>query len=244
MTHEYGDERIVAWLREHDYHPRSNKHGSAQCLFLLDDLLHESEALRQAAESGRVVYKEDFTVGAGALRWNVDLVLGPPEFDVSPDETDERPIVEAEPDELWLAVDAKSIMTEHGKNRRNRQRDINSFADIMYHHYENAVAGGLLLINAADRFRSPLRDEDDITEHDNIERLVRETVEIFREIDRANGEISSNVDAIGCVAVSHTNLEDESKLLSDSPAPQQDDIVQYRQFIQILLDTFEPRFLG
>jgi hypothetical protein len=44
------------------------------------------------------------------------------------------------------------------------------------------VVRTLLLINAADRFKSPLRHEDDITEHDHIEELVAETVDIFLEI--------------------------------------------------------------
>lgn len=242
MTHRYGDERIVEWLQEHGYHPRSDKHGDAVCRYLLDDLLYESEQLRQAAESGQVVYQTNYTVGSGALRWNVDLVLGPPTGGIQT-EIGDSTIAEGEPATIWLAVDAKSIMTEHGKARRNRQRDINSFADIMYYHYEDAVTGGHLLINTAERFRSPLRDEDDITEHDNIERLVEETVELFREIDRADGERNSNVDAVGCVVVSHTNLGDETKLVTGPPAPRPGDIVHYEEFIRILLHTLEPRFL-
>ena len=181
MSHRYGDERIAAWLRENEYHPRSPKHGSASCLYLLDDLLYESEAFAEAAKDGELVYQEDYTVCEGPSRWNTDLVVGPPggvgDIEVSPD--DDRPIAEAEPQRIWLAIDAKSVMTEHGKARRNRQRDINSFADIMHRHHPGAVSGGLLLINTAKRFRSPLRDEGDITEHENIDRLVEQTIEIF-----------------------------------------------------------------
>lgn len=157
----------------------------------------------------------------------------------------ERPIVEAEPSEIWLAIDAKSVMTEHGKARRNRQRDINSFADIMHRHHPGAITGGVLLLNMADRFRSPLRDEGDITKHDNIENLVEGTVGIFRDIDRAEGDISSNVDAVACVVVEHTNIDDDHKtrLISDEPAPQPGDITYYRDFLEIIIETLEERFL-
>ena len=247
MTHRYGDERIVGWLQENQYHPRSNAHGSASCLFFLDDLLHESETFAETARAGEIVYQEDYTVGQGQSRWNTDLVVGPPadDVEVQTDFGDGRPIVEAEPAEVWLAIDAKSVMTEHGKARRNRQRDINSFADIMHRHHPGAVAGGVLMINLAERFKSPLRDEDDITEHDRIEQLVEETVAIFRDIDRADGEISPNVDGVGCVVVDHTNMDDghETRLVSEPPAPGDEDIVHYRNFLYIMLNTLEGRFL-
>lgn len=246
MSDRYGDERIVDWLAEHDYHPRSNKHGSASCLYLLDDLLAISETFRTRAQAGDIVYAEDYTVGSGDSKWNVDLVVGPPTEDIETAADGERPIIEAEPDEIWLAIDAKSVMTEHGKARRNRQRDINSFADIMHQHYPGAVTGGVLLINMADRFKSPLRDEGDITDHDRIDELVDGTVDLFRDIERAQGEVSPNVDGVGCVVVEHTNMDDGhgTRLVTEPPAPQPGDIVHYRTFIEIILDTLENRWLS
>jgi len=207
MSHRYGDERIVEWLRDNEYHPRSPAHGSASCLYLLEDLLHVSDRFREAARDGALVYQEDFTVGSGQDRWNVDLVVGPPPEDAPAPDVEDGAVAEAEPAEVWLAVDAKSVMTEHGKTRRNRQRDLNSFADIMHQHYPGAVTGGVVLLNMADRFRSPLRDEGDVTEHDGIERLVEETVEIFRTIDRSGGDISHNIDGVATVVVEHTNMD-------------------------------------
>lgn len=247
MSHTYGDERIAAWLRENEYHPRSPKHGSAACLYLLDDLLYESEPFAEAAANGAIVYQEDYTVGEGPSRWNTDLVVGPPveSEDVRVPADGDRPIAEAEPERIWLAIDAKSVMTEHGKARRNRQRDINSFADIMHRHHPGSVSGGLLLINAAERFKSPLRDEGDVTDHDNIEQLVAQTVDIFEDIDRAEGEISPNADAVACVVVDHTNIDDghETRLVTDPPAPGPGLITEYHRFLGILLEVLENRFL-
>mgnify|MGYP000618488881 CR=1 FL=1 len=152
MSHRYGDERIVEWLQENGYHPRSPKHGSAACTYLLADLAEESEEFLEAAQAGEIVHQKDYTVGKGQDRWNTDLVVGPPAADpVQVPSGGDIPIAAGEPAEIWLAIDAKSVMTEHGKARRNRQRDINSFADIMHSHYPGSVTGGLLLILVAIR---------------------------------------------------------------------------------------------
>lgn len=246
--HRFGDERIAEWLQEHGYHPRSNKHGGAACQFFLEDLLETSDRIREAARNGELAYQEDVRVGSGALSWNVDLLAGPPEGspDATPEVPDQPPKIARAPlDEIWLAIDHKSVMTEHGKARRNRQRDLNSFADIMHYHHPQAVSGGILLLNMAERFKSPLRDEHDITEHKHVVDLVEETLDLFREIDRAEGEVSSNIDAIGVVVVEHTNLDDdhETRLVTDSPAPQVDDIVHYETFLDVIVETIEERFL-
>ena len=101
MTHTYGDDRIVEWLAENGYHPRSPAHGSASCLYLLADLIAENEALAEAAKTGEVVYQEDYTVGEGQDRWNADLVVGPPTDDeVQADFDADLPITEGTPERI------------------------------------------------------------------------------------------------------------------------------------------------
>jgi len=255
VTHQYGNERIVEYLRQErewkypknvPYHPRSDAHGGAQCRYFVDDLLHESDALREAANTGEVVYQEDYEVGEGGLSWNTDLVMGPPEEDVQLSLDEGRSMSRADPEEIWLAVDAKSIMTEHQKARRNRVRDINSFADIMHHHHNRAITAGILLINLAERFDSPTRDPDDITDHPNVERIVDEILDMFRAIDRSGGEVSNNLDGAGCVVIDHTNLVDDdqqTRLVTEPPAPQPGDEVHYRTFVGIIRELVEARFL-
>jgi len=245
VPHEYGDERIADFLSRKGYHPRSSKHGEASCIAFLGDILYQSHTIRDAAEAGEIVYKQDHTVGSGDSKWNTDLVLGTPADSDDVEIDPELGIAEGEPDEVWLALDAKSVMTEHGKARRNRQRDINSFADIMHSHYPGSVTGGILLINAAEKFKSPLRDEGDITKHDRIDSLAPETVDIFRDIDRAEGKISPNVDGVACIVVEHTNMDNgiPTRLITEPPAPQPGDAVNYQTFLDDIIDTFENRWL-
>lgn len=255
MSHEYGDKQIVEWLKHErewkypknvPYHPRSDSHGGAQCQYLLNDLLYESNLLQEAAKAGEIVYQKDYEVGEGSLSWNTDLVAGPPKGDLQLPLDRGYGIAQADPDEIWLAIDAKSIMTEHQKARRNRVRDINSFADIIHHHHRKAITGGVLLINLAERFDSPTRDPDDITDHPHVERIVTEILDMFRAIDRSGGDISNNLDGAGCVVVEHTNLLNDghkTKLVADPPAPQPGDEVHYETFVGIIKDLLEDRFL-
>lgn len=242
-SHLYADERITDWLDRNGYHPRSDKHGAALCNFFLDDLVYVSERLHRAAREGRVVYERDYVVGKGSLlEWNVDLVLGPPITKpmVVPRET---LIVEGQPKDIWMAVDAKTVMTEHDKARRNRQRDLNSFASIMKHHYPRSVTGGIMVVNIADRFKSPLREE--LTKHTNISRLVEETVQLFREIPRNTKEGDGNIEGTAVIVVSHTNIAgDKTRLVTSSPAPQKGDITYYRRFLELMREAFEYRYLS
>lgn len=245
MPHTYGDRRIVEFLDREGYHPRSSKHGDVSCLAFLDDVLHQSHAIRDAAEAGEIVFQQDYTVGSGDSKWNTDLVVGPPADGATIEGDTERAIARGDPGEVWLAIDAKSVMTEHGKARRNRQRDVNSFADIMHSHYPGSVTGGILLINVAERFKSPLRDEDDVTEHDRIQQLAPETVDIFRDIERSEGKISPNVDGVACIVVKHTNMDDgaPTEVVTEPPAPQPGDVVHYQTVLESIIETFENRWL-
>jgi len=255
LEHRYGNERIVDWLNEErdwsyprnvPYHPRSDSHGGAQCRYFVDDLLYESDAIREAAIADKLVYQEDYQVGEGGLSWNTDLVIGPPADSVQVKLDGDRVMAKADPAEIYLAADAKSIMTEHQKARRNRQRDINSFADIMHHHNERALTAGILMVNLAAQFDSPLRDPDDITDHYHIDRIVGEIIEMFDSINRSEGDISANLDGAGVVVVNHTNLiadVDKTELVTDPPAPQEGDRVHYQTFVSKMAVWFSERFI-
>jgi hypothetical protein len=116
----------------------------------------------------------------------------------------------------------------------------------MHHHHERAITAGILLINLAERFDSPTRDPDDITDHPNVERIVDEILDMFRAIDRSGGEVSNNLDGAGCVVIDHTNLVDDdqqTRLVTEPPAPQPGDEVHYRTFVGIIRELVESRFL-
>ena len=235
------DKEFVDYLQKNMYHPRSSEHGDRLCKLLLHDLLSSCEPFFLAARERRLVYKLNHVIDKGSpTQWNLDLVVGPPALAPQQLLKSNDAILSGEPADIWLAIDAKTIMTEHGKARRNRQRDLNSLHDILHRKNPKTIVGGLLVINMASRFRSPLRPK--ITEHRNIERLVQETVDLFMGLPLAKRN-GTGLDALGIVVISHTNIEgDSSRLVTDKPAPQPSDSLHYLTFLDDICNAFRRRF--
>ncbi len=240
------DIAITKYLTEHRYHPRSSKHGDMLCTFLLDDLLANCPAFRRAAQRREIAFRFNFTIDPQSPdRWNTDLVIGPPVAAASCDEAVGGIILKGDPRELWVAIDAKTIMTEHGKARRNRQRDLNSFQDILHRKNPQTIVGGLVLVNMASRFQTPLaRQTSGPTEHRNIERLVSEIVTMLNGLPRGKAKPGRpGLEALGVIVVEHTNIPgDVTRLVRQSPAPAADHPLSYGTFLRDLCEAFATRF--
>jgi hypothetical protein len=209
------------------------------CRFLLNDLYSNCPAFKAMADKGAIVYQANYTVNEGTpSRWTIDLVVGK--------SSGESPlpgasIARANPSEVWIAVDAKAIMTEHGKARRNRQRDLNSMADILHRMHPVPITGAYVVINMASRFRSPLRTES--IQHKNIERIVAETIPLILEILEDKEKGRHGLDAAGISVINYSNLPGaECKLIEDPPAPDASSPLYYDNFLSKLCDEFTARF--
>jgi hypothetical protein len=234
----------VKYLSETGYHPRSSKHGDKLCQLLLADMQDECPAFKVAIQEGRVCFDLNYSPATNVpLGWNIDLVIGPTVDCHLPGSSPVR----GAPSELWIAVDAKTIMTEHGKARRNRQRDLNSFATILHMRDLKTIVGGLVVINMAETFKSPLRNGE-TTIHANISRLVSESVKLFEDLPRApssglTGGNLNQIDAMGVIVVRYTNERGEqATLVTDPPAPQPSSPVHYANFVKDICSAFGERF--
>ena len=175
------------------------------------------------------------------MSWNIDLMVGPPKDRALARPDPEAGIATGEPAEVWIAIDAKTVMTEHGKARRNRQRDLNALHDILHRKNSKTIVGGLVALNIAERFQSPLRTG--VTIHKNIARLVEETVKLFGDIPRSCPENPQGLDALGLIVLEHTNIAgDSSTLFRQKPAPQAGDRNHYQTFLDDLCQAFTHRF--
>jgi len=242
-------ELFVKYLSESGYHPRSSKHGDKLCELLLADLMEECPAIRKAAQEGKICYNLNYSPGQGVpLGWNIDLAIGPPSSVEKRNTFPDGSPMKESPIELWIAMDAKTIMTEHGKARRNRQRDLNSFSSILHMKNPKTIVGGLVVINCAGSFRSPLRDGE-MTIHANIERLVAESVKMFEDLPRApsGGADPKNlnqIDAIGIIVLEYSNAMGEvAKLVTGSPAPQIGSPAHYNNFVKDICTAFLTRYV-
>lgn len=215
------------------------------CLMFLEDLIATCEPVRKLALEQNLVFMIDLKLAAGtADEWTMDLVLGPP------GEISRKPrhkvagIAEGKPREIWFAMDAKSIMTEHGKARRNRFRDITALEQRVHRLNERAVVGACVALNAAQAFRSQLRIEGDVTIHKNIERLVEQTVELFEGFGRAAAAVGAKpIEGLSVIVVDHTNEPGRTtRLLRDKPAPGADSPLRYENFLRSICQRLAERF--
>jgi len=239
-----GDEKLVEYLTREGYHPRSSKHGKQVCLLLLDDLVNTCPRFRDMAAAREIVFAIDYTLAEGTTdAWTMDLVVGPPRGVSRKPRHQVAGIQEGTPGEIWMAVDAKSIMTEHGKARRNRFRDITALERRVHGMNASAVVGACITVNMSQTFRSQLRNANDVTVHRNIEALVRDTVELFEGVGFSRGlDDRSALDALGIVVVEHSNeVGIPTRLVTQPPAPQRGARTNYGTFLLDLCRCFTER---
>lgn len=259
-----GPLRYVGHLTDLGYHPRSNKHGDFLSKCVVRDLLDSSDELRSAAIAGKLVYELNYDVQVNDenrvtdddreilkdLAWNIDLAIGPPAdafksgkaASHSSDFLPEAMIRRAAPKEPWLVLDAKGIMTEHGKARRNRQRDLTALYSVMHTFYPTTVVGAALAINIAGKFRSPLRKS--VSVHIDIRRIVAETLALFRAIRRAGADgREPGIEGLGCFVVDYANTKrSPAKLVQAAPAPTTGDRINYDEMVINLRDALLARY--
>jgi len=242
VEHLWADEAFVQRLTRDQYHPRSSKHGDFLCERVLSDLIFSCRKLREHAAQGKIVHNLNHTVNPKSpLRWTIDLVIGP-SHDANPGRNVNGLPRKEDPAEIWLAIDTKSIMTEHAKARRNRLRDLKALDDLLHGSDPKTVVGGLVVINISPTFYSPLRTG--ITEHRNVERLTRESIEMLETLPRADHESQRpGLEAIGIIVVSHTNKSgDKTRLIEGPQAPSETGLSQYRTFLSDLCRYYTERF--
>jgi hypothetical protein len=102
---------------------------------------------------------------------------------------------------------------------------------------------------------SPTRDEGDITEHSDIDRIGEETVELFRNIPLRNDPSDGGgMEGMGVLVVRHDNLDKNpdlppnapstqmTTLVTDDPAPPSGDPLNYSTMIYRLCRSYEDRW--
>jgi hypothetical protein len=209
---------LISHLSEHNYHPRSDAHSNAICRGILGDLITHCELIRERARQGRLVANLNHFAVVNHQRWNIDLALGePPEAAV--------PLTDAiiawqPPSTIQIAIEAKGVMTEHGKARHNRLRDLQAFHSHAHAYDQRVVAVGIVVVNISRHFWSPTRGPGVVSEHRNIDRVGAETVALYRNLPIRSDQASAGLDAAAVVVVDHDNMASSAGLPDDAPRSQ------------------------
>lgn len=231
---------FLSHLQTEGYHPRSDKHSNALGEAIIADLIATCPLMTKRAAAGDLVYWLNFDLHYGTAEWNIDLALGtPPPGLGTPNGT---PILKAKPSSVQIALEFKAVMTEHRKAVKNRKRDMEAHHEHVHNYSPQAIAGGVLLINASPTFRSPLR-QGAITTHTKIDDKVQHCMNEVRAVSVRGGPTGYGMDAKCAIILSMDNINlPSTAYVTKAPAPQIGDPLHYDSFIQRLCSEYGQRF--
>ena len=123
-------DEFSAYLAEKGYEPRSSRHSDFLSEIIVRDLVSNCPLIAERAASGQIVANLRHHQQIGQDDWVIDIAIGTcagvpePSIATGPGL---RTIRMAPPVIIQIAIELKSVITEHGKARRNRLRDFGAF---------------------------------------------------------------------------------------------------------------------
>lgn len=127
-------EEYIRWINGHlGFNPRSQANSDALSDFVIADLKASCPVFRRAIESGILVPKKNPNVRTKVAERSIDLVFH---------EQSATPALS-----VRLSVEHKTIMTAHGKARKNRYGDLIAYCNHMHNHRRDCIAGIIMAVN-------------------------------------------------------------------------------------------------
>jgi hypothetical protein len=236
-AHEHKDKRLGYIYR---YHSRSDAHSRALCQFIVEDLRASCAVLQKQLKEHMVVWETNvrFTFPQTGKQKTLDLAIGPPAG--GPIGIPVPPL-----EDIFVACEEKTVMTEHGKSQPRIFDELNSSHEIVHQGNPKAIAAGITVVNIAETFISPLRqtkDQEDLVvsrhkQPDVTQRMVKHLRGLPIRDDI--GEVG--FDAYATIIVNCDNRGPVT-VWTDLPAPQPCDRDHYETFIAHVARFYADRF--
>jgi hypothetical protein len=224
------------------YHSRSDAHSIALCELVMEDLLQVCPALATQVRRGEVAYgiNLSYEFPSGKVK-NLDLAIGTP---LQPAIGGNGMLAKvSELTALRLAMEAKSVMTEHGKSQPRVYDELSSSHEIVHQGGQEIIAAGITVVNIADRFVSPLRQtgrELHWTEHSQPG-AAASMVQHLRGLPIRERQGEVGFDAYATIVISCDN-QGPASLWTALPAPQPGERDRYETFLSRLARVYTERF--
>lgn len=229
------------------YHPRSDEHSKTICELVFADLMEACPDLAEHVLSGRVVGRTNtsYRFPSGKVK-TIDLGVGTP-AGPSPGRPTSKVLAGGELAELRIACEAKQCMTEHSKSQPRIYDELSSSHEIVHQGDRRAIACGIVVVNIARTFASPLRQTSGdgplvVTAH-------RQPIVAASMIKHLRGlKTREKVDEVGFDAFATVVIDCDNvgtcRLHTDAPAPQPGDSDHYETFIQRISRAYSERYRG
>lgn len=251
------------------YHSRSDLHSKVACWGVLFDLLHQSALMRRHTMSGKIVFGinhelRDFATGRKKV---LDLVVARPSERATPEtfsdlaqryhvvlSSAQAAKLAALPElrrapvgAVLMALEAKATMTEHVKALPQLYDELNSSHLTVHGASRQALAVGLVMVNAAAKFVSPDLNKTPgatlaLSTHSQPAAAAAVVAKV-REIPRRTGGMTEGYDGLGIIVISATNDGViPVSLVTTPPAPSRNDIFYYDNMITRTANEYDTTF--
>jgi len=243
--------RFVEWMSAHEhkdthlgyiyrYHSRSDAHSKALCGFILEDLTRRCSVLRKQIASRMVIsyINLSFTFPRTGKKKALDLAIGP--AGAGPLDVPVPALAD-----VFVACEAKTVMTEHAKSQPRIFDELNSSHEIVHQGNPKAIAAGITVVNIADTFISPLRQQENQPEA--VVSIHKQPDVTARMITHLRGlHLRNNIGEVGFDAYATIVINCDNRgpvrLWTRAPAPQPGERDHFDTFVERIARFYEERF--
>jgi CHAT domain-containing protein len=218
-------EAYIAWTNAHlGFNPRSQANSNALSDFVVTDLRTVSPEIDAAIQSERLLVVQNPGVRTKVAERSIDLVLR-----------------ESAAKLVCVAVEHKTIMTAHGKARKNRYGDIIAYCNHMHNHRKECIAGAIIVVNTSPQYENPDGFAKGLVRPKfKMDKVVADTVGIFAQIPQRESPDEPN-DQPEALAVIVMNYDGANPARLEDYLPEQSQIM-YDTFIARIARLYVERF--
>ena len=220
-------------MNEHiGFNPRAQANSDALSDFIVSDLRESCPLLNAAIGSGKVKPDKNPNIQTKSSERSIDLVIH---------EGGAAPAIS-----VRVSVEHKTIMTAHGKARKNRCGDIIAYSNHMHSHRPDCIAGAIIVVNVSPKYENPDAFAKGLERPKfKMEKVVADTIQIFARIPLRNvsSEPNDQPEALAVIVVDYDGVS-PAKLATGDLAPRPGDRVHYESFIGRICRLYEKRFSG
>lgn len=251
----FAPELFATWMSNHvandkkfgrkvfRYHPRSDEHSKSLCKMILNDFIRACPLLADHIRNGTVVCAINTEFDFNGKTKTLDLAIGEPADPVMPTTLDSPLSSKVRMSHIRFSCEAKQTMTEHSKSIPRLFDELSSSHAIV-HREPNAIAAGIVVVNIADRFASPTRQQATgeliFTAHTQPYVAAR-VIEKLSQLTMSSAESAHGFDAFAVVTVNCDNVG-TCTLHTETPSPQGGHIHHYQTFINQISSLYATRF--
>jgi hypothetical protein len=219
----------IQWVNANlGFNPRAAENSNALSELVTFDLAQLNSLLGKSITNQTLIPIRNANVKGSFATRNIDLVF----------QEATNPQVSVQ-----VAIENKTIMTAHGKARKNRYGDIIAYCNHLHNHRRECVAGAILVVNVSKEYLNPDSFAKDVKRPKrDMDLVVKETTEIFAKIplrDTAD-DPTELPEALAIIVVDYDGIN-PARLVTDERAPQPHDAIYYGNFLNRLSALYEQR---